>query len=93
MTSLHRRLQRIEAVLRPIPKPGSDPSSVMQGLALALLSTEDLRVLCDMTIQGKMESTWNKLELRTAKAFASAFEQQIQLAGYRSIREFQDSLK
>ena len=92
MTSLHRRLRQIEAVFRPAPKPGSDPNSVMQRQALACLSIEDLIVLSGMSEQGKEQSGWTDRESHATKALTSAFKQQVQQAGYRSIRELQRSL-
>jgi hypothetical protein len=91
MTSLGRRLQRIEAIIRPVTKPGSDPNSAMQRLALARLSTEDLRVLCDIADHGKEEGDWTEIESNAVKALACAFEREVQGAGYGTIREFQRS--
>lgn len=91
MTSLGRRLQRIEAILRPVSKPASDPNSAMQRLALARLPTEDLRVLCDIADHGKQEGDWTEIESNAVKALVAAFEQKVQGAGYGTIREFQRS--
>jgi hypothetical protein len=91
MTSLGRRLQRIEAIIRSVTKPGSDPNRAMQRLALARLSTEDLLVLRDIVDQGKQEREWMEIESNAVKALACAFEQEVQGAGYGSIREFQRS--
>lgn len=91
MTSLGRRLQRLEATLRPALTPGPDPNSAMQRLALRRLLTKDLLVLCDIADHGKQESDWTESESSAVKAFAFAFEQEVQGAGYRSIREFHRS--
>jgi hypothetical protein len=80
MTSLSRRLQRIEAVMRPVSKPGSDPNRAMQNRALERLSTEDLFVLIDIVTQGRPESEWTERESNAVKALACAYDQEAQSA-------------
>jgi len=82
MTSLGRRLNRIEAVLWPTSRRGSDLSSKMQSLALERLSDEDLGALEDILEQGKQERQWNERESKAVKALRSAFEQAARQAGY-----------
>jgi hypothetical protein len=91
MKALGIRLRRLEATLRPVSKPVSDPNRAMQRLALGRLLTKDMVVLCDIADRGKRESDWTEIESNAVKAFVGAFEQEVQGAGYRSIREFHRS--
>ena len=92
MTSLARRLRRIEAILRPAPH-GSDRASAMRQLALERLSDEDLEVFHGRVDYGKQADQWSEHEASAVTAYASAFEQEVRKAGYATVREFERSLE
>ena len=89
MPNVRRRVERLERFLAP--EPASDPYDEMKSLALQSVSEEDLIVLIDVIKQGKRECQWTEREAAAMKAFTCAFEQEVQLAGYRSTAEFQRS--
>jgi hypothetical protein len=91
MTSLGRRLQRIEAALRPVLALGSERNSAMQELALQHLSGEELGALRDIVEQRKQPGQYTERESEAVKAITRAFEQEVQKAGYATVREFQQS--
>src|ERR1039457_3903154 len=80
MTSLGRRLQRLEANPPACIDAGSDPNSAMQRVALRRLLTKDLRVLCDIADHGKQEGDRTEIELNAVNALVCAFEQEVQFA-------------
>jgi hypothetical protein len=89
MANVRRRIEGLERSMALMRAP--DPYEAVQRLALQSLSTEDLLVLADVIEQGKGECQWTERESAAAKAFTSAFEQEVQFAGYRSTAEFQRS--
>ena len=89
MATLRKRIEWLERALAPAPGSASDPYEDMKSLALKRLSTEDLLVLIDATGQGKQECEWTERELAAVKALSCAFEQEVQRAGYGSVKEFQ----
>jgi len=91
MTSLGRRLQRIEAVSRAASTLGAERHSAMQHLALQHLAGEELGALREIIEQGKQPGQYTERESEAVKAVTSAFELEIQKAGYATVREFQRS--
>lgn len=91
MTSLARRLKRIEAVLRPVSRPRSDPNREMTRLALGCLSDEDLAAFQDILDQEKQPSQWTERESSAVAAYTRVFEQAVQSVGYATADEFERS--
>ena len=89
MPNVRRRIERLERFLAP--QPAADPYDAIKRLALQSLSTEDLTVLADVIEQGRRECHWTERESAAVKALTGALEQEVQLAGYRSMAEFQRS--
>jgi hypothetical protein len=89
MANVRRRLERLERFLAP--EPAADPYDAIKRLALQSLATEDLMVLAEVIEHGKPECQWMEREAAPVKALTCAFEQEVQLAGYRSTAEFQRS--
>ena len=85
MTSLGRRLKRIEAVLRL----GSDANGEMTRLALGCVSDGDLDFFQDIVEYGKQANQGSEREAITVTMYTRAFEQAVQIAGYATIREFE----
>ena len=71
MTALRRRLQRIEAALRP----NSDANSEMTQAALGCLSDEDLDAFHDIVDKGTPANHWTEREASAVTAYTRAFEQ------------------
>jgi hypothetical protein len=90
MTSLGRRLQRIEATFRPVGA-WRERHSAMQDLALQHLSGEQLDALRETIEHGKQSGQYPERESNAMKAITSAFEQEVQKAGYATVREFHRS--
>ena len=94
MTSLGRRLKRIEAALQAISKLGAQRNNDMMDLAWQRLSREDLLAVRGIALrgaQGHQLAPYTERESEALKALTSAFEQEVQKAGYATIREFQRS--
>ena len=94
ITSLGRRLKRIEAALPAISKLGVERNDAMTDLATQRLSREDLVAIRGIVLrgaQGHPLEPYTERESEALKAFTSAFEQEVQKAGYATIREFQRS--
>ena len=91
MTSLGRRLQRIEAVSRAALTLGAERHAAMKSLALEHLLSADLDALEDIVGQGAQANQWTQREAGAVKALTAAFEQEVQKAGYATIRKFQRS--
>ena len=89
MTAIRRRLQRIEAVSRAALTLGAERHAAVKSLALEHLSSEDLDALEDIVEQGTQANQWTEREAGAVKALTTAFEQEIQRAGYATVREFQ----
>jgi hypothetical protein len=88
MTSLGRRLKRIEAAFQPNLKLGAERHSAMQRLALRHLSREDLLALRGIVEQGKQPQQYTDRESETVKVLTRAFETEVRKAGYATAREF-----
>jgi hypothetical protein len=88
-TSLGRRLKRLETTLRSVSELGAERNSAMQSLALQHLSDDDLAAVQDIVEQGKQPAQYTARESEAVKALTSAFELEVQKAGYASVREFQ----
>jgi len=91
MTSLGRRLQRIEAVSRAASTHGAERHSAMQDLALQHLSGEELGALREIVEQGKQPGQYTERQSEAVKTLTNAFEQEVRKAGYATIRKFQQS--
>jgi hypothetical protein len=70
MTTLDRRLRRIEAALRP----NSNASSEMTQATLGCLSDEDLDVLHGIVERGMPADQWTEHEASAVTAYIRAFE-------------------
>jgi vacuolar-type H+-ATPase subunit H len=90
MTSLGRRLQRIEAASRAASTLGAERHAAMKSLALEHLSSEDLDALEDILEQGTQANQWTEREAGAVKAFTT-FEQEVRKAGYATVGELQRS--
>jgi hypothetical protein len=86
MTSLARRLRRIEAAFRPAFALGT---ALWQALALQHPLGEELGALREINEQGKQPEQSTERESEAVKVITSAFEQEVQKAGYATVREFQ----
>jgi hypothetical protein len=75
MRAMNKRLQRVEAALRPVRRPGTDPETAMQRLAMTRLSTDDLLVLCAMADQGRQDSDWTEQESNAVLALTETWTQ------------------
>lgn len=62
---------------------------MVQRLASQHLSDDDFNAVYDIVAQGKQPAQYTERESRAVKARGSAFELEIQRAGYATIREFQ----
>jgi hypothetical protein len=71
MTALRRRLQRIEAALRP----GCDGNGEMTQAALGCRSDEDLDVFHGIVEKGTAADQWTEREASAVIAYTRAFEQ------------------
>jgi hypothetical protein len=91
MTSLGRRLQRIEAVSRAVSTLGAERHAAVKSLALEHLSSEDLDALKDILEQGEQANQRTQREAGAVKTLTTAFEQEVQKAGYATVREFHRS--
>jgi hypothetical protein len=91
MTAIRRRLQRIEAVSRAASTLGAERHAAVKSLALEHLSNEDLDALEDIVGQETQANQWTQREAGAVKALTTAFEQEVQKAGYATIRKFQRS--
>jgi hypothetical protein len=91
MTSLGRRLKRLEAALPAVSKLGAERNSAMQRLAFQHLSADDFDAVHDIVEQGKQPAQYTERESEAVKALTSAFELEVRKAGYATIREFQRS--
>jgi hypothetical protein len=60
----------------------------MKSLAIQHLSLEDLLALRGIVAQGKQPGQYSERESEVVKALTSAFEQEVQKAGYATVREF-----
>jgi hypothetical protein len=80
MTSLGRRLQRIEAVSRAASTLGTERHAAVKSLALEHLSSEDLDALEDILEQGTQAHQWTEREAGAVKALTTAFEQEARAA-------------
>jgi hypothetical protein len=87
MAKVRKRIERLEKSLAP--EGNSDPHEDMNRLALARVSTEDLLALIAIGEQGKPPGEWTEPESAAVHALASAFDQEVLRAGYRSVAEFQ----
>ena len=85
---LRTRIERMEA------RKGAGTDDVVTRQALQRLSAEDLETLESIAlenVQGKKRSEFTERESSAMAAYDTAFEQELQLAGFRSRVEFEES--
>jgi hypothetical protein len=63
----------------------------MQRLALQHLSDEELDILAEVIGQGKPETEWTNAELAAIDAYNCALEEELERAGFRSVRQFEQT--
>jgi hypothetical protein len=94
VTSLGRRLKRLEAALPDISKVGAERNNAMLHLARQRLSREDLLAIRGIVLrgaQGHQLAPYTERESEAMKALTNAFQQEVQKAGYATVRQFQRS--
>jgi hypothetical protein len=85
-------LKRVKALERSrVLSRGANPYGAMQRLALQHLSDEDLDILAEVISQGKQETEWTDAESAAIDAYNSAFEKELERAGFRSVRQFEQT--
>jgi hypothetical protein len=92
MTSLGRRLKRIEAAFQPNVALGAERNDAMLDLSLHHLSRENLTAMRGIVLrgaQGHQLAPYTERESEAMKALNRAFELEVQKAGYATVREFQ----
>src|ERR1022692_2152129 len=87
MTSLSRRLQRLESGYRQNDGLASDRRRLIQRQALRHLTTDQLRCLIELKKAPRSRQLTSE-EAAAAEAFSSAVAAECQKAGFKSLAEF-----
>ena len=88
MTSLSRRLQRLESGYRQNDGLASDRRRLIQRQALRHLTTDQLRCLIELKKAPPRGRQLTSEEAAAAEAFNSAVAAECQKAGFKSLAEF-----